>query len=374
MSRRYPLAELRPSRIGLIKPSALGDIVHSLPVLHALRVRYPEAHLTWIVNRAFEPLLRGHPELDEVFPFDRQAGIRCVPGFARELLRRRFDLVIDLQGLLRTGLMAAGSLARRRIGLSSARELAAWFYTDVVRVSDNGAMHAVDRYWLVAEALGAGDVPKVFRLPRDAEAEAWAEQQLRFMPRPRFMVAPGSRWVTKRWPVEHFAELLRLGLRATGGSVVLLGTKDEAALTSAIASCDLTAEDAARRGEDRPSSSLGLSASSAVKSVVDLAGNTTLPQLVALLDRADVVIANDSGPMHLAAALGRPVIAPYTCTTIAQHGPYSQNGAVETSVWCRGSYRKRCDRLECMNELTPERLWPKLDEVLRRWRSHCRSA
>src|SRR5579871_4532886 len=133
VSRRPPLAELQPRRIGLIKPSALGDIVHSLPVLHALRVRYPESHLTWIVNRAFEPLLQGHPELDDILPFDRQAGIRCVPAFTRALLRGRFDLVIDLQGLLRTGLMAKVSLARHRIGLSSARELASWFYTDVVR-------------------------------------------------------------------------------------------------------------------------------------------------------------------------------------------------------------------------------------------------
>jgi len=360
VSRRFPLSDLQPRRIALVKPSALGDIVHSLPVLHALRVRYPEAHLTWIVNRAFEPLLRGHPELDAILPFDRQMGIRCVPAFAREMVRGRFDLVIDLQGLLRTGWMSVGSLARRRIGLSSAREWAAWFYTDIIRVPDEDAMHAVDRYWLVAEAIGAGGVPKVFRLPRSAEAEAWAEDVLRLMPRPRFMVAPGSRWETKRWPVEHFAELLRRGLAASGGSVVLLGSQDEATLTGAIAS------------------SLRFSASSAVNpqslNLLDLAGKTTLPQLVALLARADVVLANDSGPMHLAAALGRPVIAPYTCTTIAQHGPYSQDGAVATNVWCRGSYLKRCDRLECMSELTPDRLWPKLDEVLRRWQSHCRSA
>jgi lipopolysaccharide heptosyltransferase I len=340
---------LQPRRIALIKPSALGDIVHSLPVLHALRVRFPDAHLTWVVNRSFESLLRGHPETDAIIPFDRRAGLRNAPAFARILMHARFDLVVDLQGLLRTGLMTAATRASRRIGLSSAREGAAWFYTDVIRVPSVESMHAVDRYWLVAEAIGAGGLPKVFRLPADPEADTWASNALQSLPRPWFVVSPGSRWTTKRWPVDHFSSLLRRALHSSGGSIVLIGSSDESVLTQSIASLFQPA-------------------------VLDLAGKTSLPQLTALLRKADVVLANDSGPLHLAAALGRPVVAPYTCTTIARHGPYGQSGATETKVWCRGSYRKRCDRLECMSELTPERLWPKLDEVLTRWQSRCRSA
>src|SRR6185312_10302472 len=107
--------------------------------------------------------------------------------------------------------------------------------------------------------------------------------------------------------------------------------------------------------------------------VRDLTGLTTLPQLAAVLSVADAMVANDTGPLHLAAALGRPVVAPYTCTQVRLTGPYGAfAGAVETTVWCRGSLRKRCDRLECLAELTPERLWPILQGALTTWeKSRC---
>lgn len=338
-----------PQRIALLKPSALGDIVHSLPVLHALRVKFPDAHISWIVNRSFEPLLRGHPDLDETLPFDRRGGFRAIASFARELVRRRFDLVIDLQGLLRTGLMCAATRAPRRIGLSTAREGARWFYTDTIHVPNAELIHAVDRYWLIAEALGAGDARKVFTVPIDARSREWAEEELHPRPRPWVMVAPGSRWMTKRWPTSHFSELLQRATRRYGGTAVLLGSADEADLTVKIAA-----------QVECPT--------------IDLAGGTSLPQLAAILSLADVVLANDSGPLHLAAALGRPVVAPYTCTQVRKHGPYGQGVGVESRVWCQGSYRKRCGRLDCMTELTPDRLWPALDEVLTRWANHSRSA
>src|SRR5207237_9901363 len=120
---------------------------------------------------------------------------------------------IDLQGLLRTGIMCLACGAARRVGLSSAREGATWFYTDVVPVADFNAVHAVDRYWLVAEALGAGDGPKEFRVPLPEAAPRWAESVLHDCPRPWLMFAVGSRWMTKRWPPEHFATLARRAQR-----------------------------------------------------------------------------------------------------------------------------------------------------------------
>src|SRR2546421_5605141 len=158
-----PVHAINCRGVALIKPSPLGDIVHALPVLGALRTRFPTAHITWVVNRAYELLLRGHAALDATLPFDR-AALRHGPAtalavlrFARRLRAGRFDLVIDLQGLLRTGLMAAATGAARRVGLSSAREGATHFYTDII--PDDLSAHAVDRYWRVAEALGAGDGP-----------------------------------------------------------------------------------------------------------------------------------------------------------------------------------------------------------------------
>jgi ADP-heptose:LPS heptosyltransferase len=102
---------------------------------------------------------------------------------------------------------------------------------------------------------------------------------------------------------------------------------------------------------------------------------TSLPQLAAVLTQADVMLANDTGPLHLAAALDRPVVAPYTCTRVILNGPYgAETGAVESRVWCHGAYFKRCDRLECMAELTPDRLWPVLKGILIQWERTRRSA
>jgi len=359
--QRPPIAEFVPRRIALLKPSALGDIVHSLPVLTALRLRFPKAHLSWIVNSGYRSLLEGHPDLNEVVPFDRGAirsgwwkGLAAYGLFFQELRRRRFDLVIDLQGLLRTGLMALASGAARRIGLATAREGARLFYTDLVPIPDQDTLHAVDRYWRVAEALGAGEGPLQFRVPIAELARGWAAERLDNWPRPWIMVGAGSRWQTKRWPPAHFAQLAGRAQQRFGGTIFLVGGGDEMPLAQAV------------------KEQLRISA-------VDLTGQTTLAQLSAVLVRADVMIANDTGPLHLAVALGRPVVAPYTCTRVQLTGPYPQGsgvrgqgsgGAVETSVWCQGSYLKRCSRLECMRELTPERLWPLVEEVLEKWQNN----
>ncbi|HLW66283.1 MAG TPA: glycosyltransferase family 9 protein [Gemmataceae bacterium] len=344
--------------IAFVKPSALGDIVHSLPVLHALRLRFPQAKITWVVNQTYASLLEGHRELNEVLAFDRKNGLRTFPALARELYRRKFDLVIDLQGLLRTGLMTAATRAPRRVGLQTAREGARFSYTDVLPIplfsggpgGSPAKRHAVDRYWVVAEALGVGHLDKCFILPISDCARSWAAQRLANAPRPWLAISPGSRWPTKRWPPEHFAAVARRAQTNFGGTAILVGSTDERGVSHAVSQA-------------------------IAESKRDLSGKTTLPQLAALLSLADVVLANDSGPLHLAAALGRPVVAPYTCTEVGLHGPYGQfHHAVPTSVWCAGSYRKRCGRLECMHELTPDRLWPVLEEALFTWASRCHSA
>jgi heptosyltransferase-1 len=357
---RPPLRDYPARRIALIKPSAFGDIVHALPVLAALRRRYPEAHIAWVINRVYEPLLRGHPHLDAVIPFDRGllrhgwlSGAVRYCRFLRELREQRFDLAIDLQGLLRSGILCAATGARRRVGLGSAREGATWFYTDVLGRTDRGHLHAVDRYWRVAEALGVGDGPRCGHVPVAADARRWVEETMGELPRPWLVLGVGSRWKTKRWPPEHFADLARLAQSQFGGTVLFVGGADEKHLAQATA---------VRLAGPRR----------------DVTGETTLPQLVALLERADVMVANDTGPLHLAAALGRPVLAPYTCTKVQLTGPYGQlDNAVAARVWCQGSCLKRCDRLDCMKELTAARLWPLLRGVLQQWqtsRDHCRSA
>jgi ADP-heptose:LPS heptosyltransferase len=208
----------------------------------------------------------------------------------------------------------------------------------------------VDRYWLVAEALGAGTGPRTFHVPIAETEQRWAAEMLRRFPRPWLMFGVGARWMTKRWPPRHFAVLARMAQAHFGGTAVFVGGTDEVPLARAAA--------AVLAGP-----------------VLDLTGRTTLPRLAAVLARADVMVANDTGPLHLAAALGRPVVAPYTCTSVCRSGPYgSLARGVEAPVWCQGSYRKHCSRMECMDKLTPDRLWPILCEVLTAWQRNSRTA
>jgi ADP-heptose:LPS heptosyltransferase len=170
------------------------------------------------------------------------------------------------------------------------------------------------------------------------------------LPRPWLALAVGARWVTKRWPPEHFAALAGRAQAEFGGAVLFVGAAEDTPLAQQTA--------ARLRGPWR-----------------DLTGRTTLPVLAALLARCDVMVSNDTGPLHLAAALGRPCVAPYTCTRAALHGPYGQSGGVETTVPCRGSYLTRCPHgLVCMSELTPDKLWPPLAQVLDSWARTYRSA
>lgn len=332
-------------RVCLIKPSALGDVVQTLPILAALRWRYPTAHLSWVVNRSYADLLEGHPDCVDVIPFDRHARGRSwwrgVAQLARRLRSAEFDLVCDLQGLLRTGLMSAATRAARRVGLSTAREGAGWFYTDVVDVPTLD-MPAVERYWLLVAALGAAEAPKKFRIGLSADDRRWAAGELHSLARPLLALHPGAHWMTKRWPPEQFIALARRAQAACGAGVVIVGGPDDVAVAERIA--------AALEGPTRC-----------------LAGRTSLKQLAALLADADVLVSGDSGPMHLAAAVGTPVVALFTCTSPVRAAPYGEgHRVVATRVHCAASYLKRCGSLACMSELSVARVWPALSAALAR--------
>ena len=343
------LATLRPERVCLIKPSSLGDVVHALPVLSALRATWPKAHLAWVVNRGLRGLLDGHPHLDELIPFDRGSvglgprGVSAFLRFATELRRKRFDLAIDLQGLFRSGLMTAATGAKVRVGLASAREGATHFYTH--RVATTSATHAVDKLMEVARAFG-GDPQPIFAPSISAEDRAWAAGILHGVASPRLIVNVGARWLTKRWPPAKFAEVAALAARGRGAGLVAVGAPEDAALVA----------DLIERLGAIP--------------ILDLAGRTNLSQLAAVMEGADCVLSNDTGPLHLAAATGVPVVGVYTCTLPAKTGPYGPNAQVVASrIWCAGSCVKRCDRLECMDELSSDRVWSAVRDQIDRGRA-----
>ncbi len=319
-----------PQRILLIKPSALGDVVHALPVLDRLRQRWPAAQIDWLVTPACAGLIENHPDLHELILFDRrhigQAGRHPI-GSMRELIRlvtqlksRRFDLVVDLQGLLRSGWLAWQTGAPVRVGFAQARELAWAFYTHRIDAAPI-EQHAVLKNLAIADALGRAPGPPVFRFPDNPVARSSIQEKLGAIGRYAVLL-PATNWQTKRWPVDKFAALVA-PLRARYGlASIIAGGLDAAPLALLI-------------GGD-----------------LNLAGKTSLPELVELLRRADVVIANDSGPMHIAAALGRPLVTMFGPTNPARTGPFGRNeSVVRLDIVCSPCYSRRCSHTSCLNWL-----------------------
>ncbi len=332
-------------RILIIKPSSFGDVIHALPVLHGLRQRFPRARISWLVSTACAGLLEGHPELDEIILFDRRRFGRLgrswqvtweFAAFVRELNARRFDLALDLQGLFRSGFLSLASGAGVRMGFARAREFGWLFYTRPMR-EPRGERHAVDRNYQAGRLLGFAEVPIRFALPVAAEARAVMTERLAaagIAAGERYaLLAPGTRWETKRWPVEHFAEVARRLKADHGLAVVLAGAPDEVEAAAQVATL-------------------------AGGGVANFAGQTSLRELIALVSGAAVVIMNDTGPMHLAAALGRPLVALYGPTSPVRTGPYRRPEAVvRLDLPCSPCYLKRLADCpyghRCLRELTP---------------------
>jgi lipopolysaccharide heptosyltransferase I len=350
------LEKIEPERVCIIKPSSIGDVIHAMPILSALRKRWPSAHLAWIINRPFAELLDGHPDLDELIIYDRgrkgwdgRKFVGMVDLLGR-LARSRFDLTIDLQGLLRSAMMVVATRAKVRVGMADAREGARWSYTHRVDAPRRG-MHAVDRALHVARRFGAVESEPRFQLPISDQAGRWAADAVAGLPRPRLILNLGAQWLTKRWPPEHFAAVGRLAAQQLGASLVAVGAAGDRPLVDALA---------------RHLAPIRL---------LDLCGRTRLPEFAALCRESDLVISNDTGPLHLAAAVGARVVGIYTCTSPELTGPYGANAAaVRSGIWCAASLRKTCGRLDCMDELKPSRVWPVVVRQLGRGVEHADEA
>lgn len=335
-----------PQRILLIKPSALGDVVHALPVLNLLKQRWPAAKISWLIASSFAEIIRGHPQVDEVIAFDRDRFSRAwydpfataeLFQFIQLLRSRRFDLVVDLQGLFRSGILAALTRAPFRVGFANAREMAHLFYTHHVPI-ESMEQHAVDRYLAVADALGCRREPVRFDLSVSDATEAEVDSMLHGVGRFALLL-PGTNWPTKRWPAEHFAGLIAPLRQKHGLSTVLGGGPDAVPIAAEIRKVYYAAN---AESESREAN-------------LDLTGHTTLPQLVALIRRAELVIANDSGPMHIAAAMNKPLITPFGPTNPIRTGPYQRlDSVIRADIPCSPCYSKKCSHVSCMKLLEAE--------------------
>lgn len=311
-------------RIGIVKLSSLGDVVHALPLLAALRGRFPGARLTWVAEVREAALLEGHPDLDAVVPVDtrrwrrlarRPAGLvtawREAAAVRRALRARALDVAVDAQGLLKSGVFAAASRAPVRIGfgVGRCRERASALFTNCRVHPRPGARHVVDQYLTLLQPLGLGPVTAEFRLPAWPEAERRVERWFADggldRGHPVVIVNPGAGRADKRWAPAAFRGLAA-SLADDGQTRVLVAWgPGEGEVAGAIA---------AGLGDG-----------------VRVAPPTELSDLAALLRRASLVIAGDTGPLHLAAAVGARCLGLFGPTSAERNGPYGpRNRAMQS--------------------------------------------
>jgi len=311
----------RTERIAIVKLSSLGDVVHALPVARALRRARPGAHLTWIVEAREHAILRGHPDLDAVVPVDTRrwrrllrrptgaprAGLELA-GTLRRIHGAGFDAALDLQGLIKSGVLTAATGAPVRIGFTSARcrEALNCLFTNRRVAPAPEHAHVVDQYLALLAPLGIRPGPAEFHIPPRPEAERRMAEFLaeRGVKEHDLLVAlnPGAGRADKRWPVAHLSALARRLAAECSARILLVWGPGEMPLACAI--------------------------SDALPARAILAPPTDLDELAALLRRATLLVAADTGPLHLAAALGTPCLGLYGPTRAERNGPYGRD--------CRG--------------------------------------
>ncbi len=310
-------------RVLIVRLSSLGDLFHALPTAHNLRVA-TGGTLDWVVQEEYADLVRTFEGVRRVIPTSRRDFVRQLPTLWRALREERYDWVIDLQGLLKSALVVAMARGRRKIGPSYHREGSRLFYHRTAGRRDRGR-HAVEQGLDVIQHLGFQRLTPSFpvRFPRVAH------------PADRMQVAllPVSRWPSKNWPPEHFAALARLLLRDPRLRLSLLGGAADEAVCARIA-----------EGLDETR-------------VANLAGRLSLVELGGWLRSMDLLIANDSGPVHMAAAVGTPTLVLFGPTDAARTGPYGPgHRIIRAPDPCAPCFRRECRRHghPCMRDITPE--------------------
>ena len=336
----FPISLDGARRILLVKPSALGDVVHALPVVATLRRRYPTILLDWLVEEESAPLVQGHPAVAEVVvsgrrrwlnqlrrPREARGALREISSFLSALRERRYDAVLDLQGLLKSALYVLATRAPIRVGLADGREGAPWVLTHRVPVPAQ-PVHAVERYLALAAAVGATDSVREFTIPIARHDLVIAEDLLANCGRPRVVLHPAARWRTKLWEVDRWRKLAET-LAASGTAVILTGSAADEAVAGEI-----------MHGLQPP--------------IRSLVGRLSLKQLAAVLQSVDLMITVDSGPMHVAAAVGTPVLALFGPTDPSRTGPLGLGGILRQPLPCSPCLQRKCriaDTYRCMRDL-----------------------
>ena len=307
---------MSPASFLIVRLGALGDVVHAIPVVSALRDAYPSAAIGWLVQPRFAPLLHLVEGLDHVYPLERRTGTQAI----RDVRRAGYEVCLDLQGLLKSAAVARFSGARRVIGFSRPllRESAASLaYSET---GGDGTGHVIDKNLSLLTLVGVTTRERRFPLRVPETPVVTCTQQMlggKGSQVPFAAINPGAAWPNKRWPAERFGELAarlhdRFGLR----SAVLWGP-EEATLAAAVV---------------RASRGAAL-----------MAPQTTMVEMLALAGAARVMVSGDTGPLHLAAAAGTPVVGLYGPTPPGRNGPWDpRDRVVSNHEACTCVFKRQC--------------------------------
>ncbi len=333
-----------PERILIVLLGAIGDVVRAMPLAMRVRRAFPRAEIVWAVEPPAAPLLEGHPAIDGTILFDRPRGPISFLSFLAAVRRRRFDLVLDLQRHLKSGVVSFATRAPRRIGFhrSNTKEGNWLFNTESIAPQEN-LSSKLQQYLAFGDPLGLRESTVEFGLVPAPADEARAAELLGDLAEPFAAAFVGSTWESRFWWPDRTAEVLRALSERHGLGAVLLGGRGEEGFARAVA-------------EGAPAGAR------------NLVGRTSLRDLIAIFARARVAFGPDSGPMHLAAAAGIPVVSLWGATSPERSAPSGAEDLVVVGpVACHPCYLRRCpvDRL-CMKEITTTQVLARLEVALGR--------
>ncbi len=348
-------------RILIIKPSSLGDVVHTVPLVHSIKRNYPDCHIGWIIQKTFAPIVENDPSIDELIPIsipstsDPGAGRGAYLAAARATLstlvglrwrfrKQSYDYILDLHASFRSGLLGLANPGGIRIGFADAKELNTRFQNHLLTLHPDKP-HAVDKNLAFAEYLGCDVKPSDFRLIASSDAAGRVQtllSELGVNEGDKIIYAnPASRWETKFWTISGWAQLADLIAKESGWSLILSGGPQDLGYIEQI-----TAE---------------------MKSPARVAaGKLSLSDAVALMERSDLYVGVDSGPMHIAAFTNTPVVAIFGPTDPAKVGPYGAGHVVlqNEDLDCLICRKRSCPEMSCMNGITAERVFEAVREQL----------
>lgn len=350
-------------RILIVRLSAHGDVIHTLPLVTALKRQDPSVFVGWLVEASAAPLLENHPLIDRLHVSYRKRWLAWlkqparwpslwqeVRAFVQEIRAESYHLSFDVQGLLKSALWPWLAKIPLRYGFKATRECADLLYNRHLppMVIRDAHTPAVQRYLDFARAIGGEVGPPEFVLPpASSQAALKIQNLLAPLPLPRqplVVLAPFTRWPSKHWPLEHWVELLPL-LLALNVSVVLLGAPTDA-----------------------PRAAIILGEHAASPQVLNLVGQTDWPDLYALFQKTDILIGLDSAPLHIADAVGVPkIIGLYGPTAPGRTGPVGKQHAILTAkLDCQPCFERHCPlkTLACMTQLTPRQVLQQVQAAL----------